>query len=82
MFYPSSKLAFATLQIFKRRVPSIPSWHAQHHLQSSTLKLSLDETSSSSKDWFADGREVAKQLKMELGITNGDDDVNTDDTEI
>jgi len=78
MFYPSTKLAFATLHIFKRR-PSIPtSWHTKHQ---SILKLSSDE-SSDSKDWFSDGREVAKQLKMDLGIASkDDDDVNTDDTE-
>ena len=81
MFYPSTKLAFATLHIFKRRVPSIPSAH--HHLQSTILKLSSDESPSETKDWFVDGREVARQLKMELGITSKDDsDTTTDDTEI
>jgi len=68
------------LQHFKFSRELIPSAH--HHLQSSILKLSSDE-SSDSKDWFSDGREVAKQLKMELGIASKDDDnVNTDDTEI
>jgi len=81
MFYQSKQLAFATLHIFKRRVPSIPNCYIQqHHLQSSILKLSPDE-SSDSKDWFSNGREVAKQLKMELGIA-GKDDMKTNDTEI
>ena len=77
MFYPSTKLAFATPHIFNRRVPSIP----KHHLPSSILKLSSDESSSETKDWFSDGREVAKQLKMELGITNSDDTTDTTTTD-
>ena len=88
--YPT-KLAFATFHILlpkNRRVP-LPSVSGSslQQLPSSIIKLNLsgddnNSNSSSDKDWFLDGKSIARQLKMDLGITDDKEDggVGTNNT--
>ena len=92
--YPT-KLAFATFHILlpkNRRVP-LPSVSGSgsslQQLSSSIVKVKLNlsgdgnnSNSSSDKDWFLDGKSIARQLKMDLGITDDKEDggVGTNNT--
>lgn len=79
---PSINFAFATFHLLSRkRLPQLSG----HLPLPSLLKLAEGSSNESSsdhpaKDWFLDGREVARQLKMDLGITSKDDDDDDDDT--
>ena len=92
--YPT-KLAFATFHILlpnNRRVP-LPSVSGSgsslQQFSSSIVKVKLNlsgdgnnSNSSSDKDWFLDGKSIARQLKMDLGITDDKEDggVGTNNT--
>ena len=75
MTSPSINFAFATFHLLSRkRLPQL-SGHSQLQSLLYLAEGSSNESpSESTKDWFLDGREVARQLKMDLGITSKDDD--------
>mmetsp|Transcript_33206 Transcript_33206/g.69882 ORF Transcript_33206/g.69882 Transcript_33206/m.69882 type:complete len:452 (-) Transcript_33206:51-1406(-) len=77
----ATKSAFAASCFFNRKLSFSrhPQLRSISYVGPLTLSQSPGEIPSpppSDKDWFMDGREVARQLKMELGIMSEDDDVN------
>ncbi|KAL7526474.1 hypothetical protein ACHAXR_001504, partial [Thalassiosira sp. AJA248-18] len=72
----ATKSAIAAFCIFHRRLPFSGRSHRTLSLsQNSNENESLP--TSPDKDWFMDGREVARQLKLDLGIMSTEEDDET-----